>query len=135
MHQDNSMLSPEDLALIRVASEHVTKRYREGLTSIAGALRTKNGKIYTGTNLKYQIRNVSTCGGASAIHAALDDGEKEFDTLVEVKFIPETKQIIVVNACGQCRQLHNYNLPLNIIIDNSGKLEVVSAEQLLPYPF
>lgn len=133
--QDNSKLSPDDVELIQIASDHIKKRYEEGLTSIGAALRTKSGKIFTGSNLKYRIRNTCTCGGATAIHTALNDGEKELDTLVEIKYIPETDQYIVVNACGQCRQLHNYNLPLSVIIDNKGVLEVVPAEQLLPYPF
>lgn len=133
--QDQSKLRPEYIELIDIASEHIKKRYQEGLTSISGALRTKSGKIYTGTNLKYQVRNTSTCGGASAIHAALNDGEKDLETVVEVKYLPETDTLKVVNGCGQCRQLHNYNLPLGVIIDNKGVLEVVSAEVLMPFPF
>ena len=41
----------------------------------------------------------------------------------------------VVNGCGWCRQLFNYNAPLKVIIDNDGTLEKIEAEDLMPYAF
>lgn len=133
--QDQSELSPKDIELIEVASRHAKERFREDRTSIAGALRTKNGKIYTGINLKYRLRSISTCGEASALYAALNDGESKFDTLVGVKYFPETDSFEVMNGCGPCRQLYSCNLPISVIIDTGNKLEVVSAEKLLPYAY
>lgn len=133
--QDQSALSPQDIELIKVAGGHAKERFVEGLTTISGALRTKNGKIYTGINLKYRVRNASTCGEIMAIHAALNDGEKEFDTIVGVKYFPEADSFQVVNGCGLCRQLFNYNTPLHVIVDKAGKLEVVEASDLMPYAF
>lgn len=133
--QNLSALTPKDRELIEIASNHAKARFKAGLISIAGALRTKNGKIYTGINLKYRVRNTSTCAETMAIYTALNDGETEFDTVVGVKYYPETDSSEVVNGCGWCRQLFIYNTPLNVIIDNAGKLEVVKAESLLPYAF
>jgi cytidine deaminase len=133
--QDQSALSKQDIELIKVASEHAKARFQEDFISIAGALRTKSGKIYTGINLKYRVRNTSTCGEIMAIHAALNDGERDLDTIVGVKYFPETDSFGVVNGCGLCRQLYNYNSPLSAIIDDNGKLQVVPVEKLLPYAF
>lgn len=133
--QDKSKLGQVEVELIRIAGQHAKERFKEDFISIAGALRTKSGKIYTGINLKYRVRNASTCGEAMAIYAALNDGETEFDIVVGVKYFPETDSFEVVNGCGWCRQLFSYNTPLNVIVDNEGKLEIVKAEQLMPYAF
>lgn len=133
--QDTSKLSRADLQLIKIAGDHAKKRFKKDFISIAGALRTKSGKIYTGINLKYRVRNTSTCAETMAIYAALNDGETQFDTVVGVKYFPETDSFEVVNACGWCRQLYGYNTPLKIIIDNNGVLEVVGADRLMPYAF
>jgi cytidine deaminase len=133
--QDQSALDKKDIELIEIASKHAKERFQKDFISIAGALRTKNGKTYTGINLKYRVRNTSTCGETMAIYAALNDGENELDTVVGVKYFPGTDSFEVVNGCGWCRQLFSYNAPLNIIIDNEGKLEVVKAEELMPYAF
>lgn len=133
--QDKSKLSEADVELVKVAGDHAKERFKKDFISIGGALRAKSGKIYTGINLKYRVRNVSTCAEAMAIYAALNDGETEFDTIVGVKCFPETDSFEVVNGCGWCRQLFSYNTPLNVIIDNEGKLETVKAEQLMPFAF
>ncbi len=133
--QDTSQLSSKDIELVEIASKHAKERFQKDFISIAGALRTKSGKIYTGINLKYRVRNTSTCGETMAIYAALNDGERDFDTVVGVKYIDETDSFQVVNGCGWCRQLFSYNAPLNVIIDNDGVLEVVSAGKLMPYAF
>jgi cytidine deaminase len=133
--QITSALKPKDLALIEAASKHAKERFKEDFISIAGALRTRNEKIYTGINLKYRVRNTSTCGETMVIYAALNDGESEFDTIVGVKYFPESDSFEVVNGCGWCRQLFSYNAPLKVIVDNNGQLEVVKAEDLMPYAF
>jgi cytidine deaminase len=134
--QDKSKLNPADIELIRIAGAHAKERFQQDFISIGGALRTKSGKIYTGINLKYRVRNTSTCAETMAIYAALNDGEDQLDTVVGVKYFPESDSYQVVNGCGWCRQLFSYNTPLNVIIDNSkGGLEVVKAEDLMPYAF
>lgn len=133
--QDQSALTDKDIELIKIAGEHAKKRFKKDFISIGGALRTKSGKIYTGINLKYRVRNTSTCAETMAIYTALNNGETGFDTVVGVKYFPETDSFEVVNACGWCRQLYSYSTPLKIIIDNKGVLEIVDADQLMPYAF
>lgn len=133
--QDQSKLSPNDIELIKIAGNHAKERFEDDFISIAGALRTKSGKVYTGINLKYRVRNTSTCAETMAIYAALNDGEKEFDTVVGVKYLKDSDSFQVVNGCGWCRQLFSYNMPLTVITDNNGVLEAISADKLLPYAF
>jgi cytidine deaminase len=133
--QNLDSLSGADRELIRIAGEHAKARYKEYFISIGGALRTKSGQIYTGINLKYGVRNVSACAETMAIHKALDGGETNMDTVVGVKYFPETDSYEIVNGCGWCRQLFCYNAPLKIITSSNGKIEVREAEDLLPLAF
>lgn len=133
--QDLKNISEKDLQLIEVAKAHAKERYKKDFISIGGALRTKSGKIFTGTNTKYHVRNLSTCAEMMTIYKALDEGEEELDTVVGVRYVPESDSYMVVNGCGKCRQLFCYHLPLKVIIDNNGILEVVDAEKLLPFAF
>ena len=133
--QAQSKLNPSDIELVKIASNHAKKRFQKDFISIAGALRAKSEKIYTGINLKYIVRNASTCSEATAIYAALNDSEQEFDTVVGVKYLVKTDTFQVVNGCGWCQQLFSYNTPLNVIIDNDGVLEKISAKKLMPFAF
>lgn len=134
--QDSSQLSRVELDLIDLAGQHAKARFQKDFISIGGALLTKSGKIYTGINLKYRVRNTSTCAETMAIYAALNDGETDFDTVVGVKYFPEGDSFEVVNGCGWCRQLYLYNSPLKaIIVDDYGKLKCVEVSELLPYAF
>ncbi len=134
--QDISQLSQADIDLVTRAGQHAKERYQKDVISIGGAFRTQSGKIYTGINLKYRVRNTSTCAETMAIYGALNDGESEFDTIVGVKYFPDTDSFEVVNGCGWCRQLYQYNTPLNVIVvDDIHKLKVVEAAELLPFAF
>ena len=121
--QDLKNLLEKDKELIELTKNHIKKRYKEGFISIGGALRTKSGKIYTGTNTKYHVRNLSTCAEMCAIYKALDEGEEVFDTIVGVRYEKKKDIYRVVNGCGKCRQLYVYHKPLKVLIDNNSVIE------------
>ncbi len=133
--QDISKLSSKDQKLIQIAAAHAKKMFKEDSMSVGAALRTKSGKIYTGINLKYKVRTICICAEPVAIHTAINEGETEFDTVCGVKYVVETDSFVVMNSCGNCRQLYAYHKPLKVIIDNEGIAESVDAESLLPYSF
>jgi cytidine deaminase len=131
--QDTAHLSDKDIQLIEVAKKHIKKMFDDKLTTIAGALRTKSGKIYTGINLKYGARNVSMCAERIALFKALDDKEIP-DTIVGVKYFSETDSYEVQNTCGECRQVYLYN-NLKVVINDNGVLKVLTIQDLLPYSY
>ena len=45
------MLSDRDQELIAAASEAIKRRYRNDWQEVGAALRTRDGRIYTGVNL------------------------------------------------------------------------------------
>lgn len=131
--QDTSKLSKKDIQLVEVAKKHIKEMFDDERTTIAGALRTRSGKIYTGINLKYRTRNVSMCAERIALYQALN--EKEIpDTIVGVKYFPENDSYEIQNSCGECRQVYLYN-NLKVLTDVGGKVQVIDIKELLPYSY
>jgi len=133
--QDTTSLKSKERELLELAMKHVKERYQTERTSIAAVLLTKSGKIFTGINLKYQARGVSMCAARIALFSALDAGETEFSTLVEVKYFPETDSYEIMNSCGECRQVFLYCEPFDEIVSYEGKTHKVNTRELLPYSY
>jgi cytidine deaminase len=127
-------LSKIDLELIEFAKKHIKSHYLEGRHSIAGIVRCQSGKIYTGLNFKYKTRGISMCAERIAIFKAIEEGEI-LDTILGIKYSPETDTYEVMNSCGECRQVELYHAPLKVIVNEKGILKKVSIEELLPYAY
>ena len=91
-------LTEKDKKLIQVASTviHDNIDLYEKELIVGCALRMKSGKVYTGINIK---TSHSICAEQVAIGQALANGEREFDTIVAVKFDKEGDDR-VVSPCG-----------------------------------
>jgi cytidine deaminase len=101
---------------------------------VGSAIRTKAGNIYKGINIK---SSHSVCAEQVAIGQALANGEREFDTIVAVKFNKD-KKIRAISPCGLCRYiLDKLNMDINVIVEDekTGKVLKVKASELLPYPY
>jgi len=133
--QKTSRLSIADRALLEMAKKHIMLHYRDKVTSMAAALRTKNGKIFTSINVKYKPVWKCICAERVAIAKAIEAGEIEFDTIVTVKYEPETKEYFVVNMCGECRQVAIFYKGLKVLSVKKGPIESVSIEEVFPYPY
>ena len=130
-------LNKNDLELIQIASDTLMKNkdlYKDKNIIVASILKTANGNIYKGINLK---TSHSVCAEQVAIGQALVNGEREFDTIVTVKF-NQDKTIRVISPCGLCRYIiDDLDLNLNVIVEDekSGKPLKVKSTELLPYPY
>ncbi|MBI2051485.1 reverse transcriptase-like protein [Candidatus Roizmanbacteria bacterium] len=133
--QNVQNLSKKDVGLLEVAQKHAKKSYKSGQTTIAAALRTKNGNVYTGINIKYRVRNTSMCAERLAIFKAIEAGERNLDTIVGVKYFPKRDTYKIVVACGECRQVAAHHAPIKTIINNKGVTKIVSIEALLPHAY
>ncbi len=128
-------LSEKDTALLEIAKKHAKASFNSERTSIAAALRSKKGIIYTGVNIKYHVRNISMCAETLAVCKAVEAGDTELDTIVGVKYFPDTDSYEVLTGCGDCRQIEAYHAPLKSIISVNGELKLVEIEDLLPFAF
>jgi cytidine deaminase len=137
MKNGGFMLSKKDKELIEIASEVLEKNcdlYESRDLHVACALLAKSGKVYTGINIK---TSHSVCAEQVAIGQALTQGEREFDTIVAVKF-DDDNTIRVVSPCGLCRYIiNNLNLDMTVILEDvyHDRVLKVKSKDLLPYPY
>ena len=99
---------------------------------VGAALRTVEGKIYTGCNIESASYGLTVCAERVAIWKALSDCERDFTDLVVVV---DTEQL--TPPCGTCRQIiWEYCKQAKITLANlRGQSEVVDIRELLPKAF
>jgi cytidine deaminase len=121
-------MKEKDKALIEIARDLISKRYKEDRHHIAAALRTTSGKIFTGVHVEAYIGRITVCGEAIAIGAAATGGDTEIDTIVAVNELGA-----IVSPCGMCRELiSDYSNKAKVIIARNGQLIKVDVSELLP---
>ncbi len=98
---------------------------------VGAALRTKNGRIYTGVNVENAAYPHTMCAERVAIFKAVSEGESEFEVIA-----------VVTNnggsPCGGCRQvMAEFGLDTIVLIANGeGKLQKeMTVAELLPEAF
>jgi cytidine deaminase len=67
---------------------------------VGAAVRTAEGKIYTGSNIESASYGLTVCGERVAIWKALSEGERDF---VELAIVADTESL--TPPCGTCRQI------------------------------
>jgi cytidine deaminase len=99
---------------------------------VGAALRTKDGKVFTGCNVESASYGLTVCAERVAIWKALSEGERDFTNLVVVA---DTEQL--TPPCGTCRQIiWEFCKHATIVLANlRGQREEVSIKQLLPRAF
>lgn len=130
-------LTNSDQELITMATEIINENknlYSQKDMIVGSVVKTKSGKIYKGINIK---TSHSVCAEQVAIGQALANGERDFDTIVAVKF-NKGGAIRVVSPCGLCRYIiDKLDMDINVIVEDekTGKILKVKACELLPYPY
>jgi cytidine deaminase len=131
------MLSERDRELIAAASEAIKRRYRNDWQEVGAALRTRDGRIYTGVNLDAYLGRMAVCAEAVALGRAVTDvGETGIETIVAVRH-PDPEEpdqaIAVVSPCGSCRELiWDYDRNARVIVPGTHGPVVVGIRELLP---
>ena len=99
---------------------------------VGAAVRTKEGKIYTGCNIESASYGLTVCAERVAIWKALSEGERDFTNLA----VAVDTQVLTP-PCGTCRQIiWEYAKHADIVMVNvRGDREAVHIENLLPRAF
>ena len=98
---------------------------------VGAALRTMNGRIFTGVNIENAAYPHTICAERVAIFKAVSEGEKEFEVI----------SVVTDNGgspCGGCRQvMAEFGLDTIVLMaDGSGKLiKESTVHELLPEAF
>lgn len=99
---------------------------------VGAALKTKEGKIYTGCNIESATYGLTMCAERTAIWKAVSEGETEFS---EIAVVADTEEL--TPPCGSCRQIiWEFCGDIPIIFSNlNGKAETIKMSELLPRAF
>ena len=99
---------------------------------VGAALRTKEGKVFTGCNVESASYGLTVCAERVAIWKALSEGERDFTDLV---IVADTEQL--TPPCGTCRQIiWEFCKHAKITLANlRGQREEVDIRELLPKAF
>ena len=99
---------------------------------VGAALRTEEGKIFTGCNIESASYGLTVCAERVAIWKALSECERDFTDLV---IVVDTEQL--TPPCGTCRQLiWEYCKQAKITLANlRGQRQEVNIRDLLPLAF
>ena len=99
---------------------------------VGAAVRTENGKIYTGCNIESASYGLTVCAERVAIWKALSEGERHF---TELAVVADTESL--TPPCGTCRQIiWEFAKSASIIFANlKGETETFQIRDLLPRAF
>ena len=99
---------------------------------VGAAVRTKDGKIYTGCNIETASFSPTICAERVAIWKAVSESEKEF---TEIAVVADTEEL--TPPCGVCRQIiWEFCGDIPVIFANlQGKDEIIQMKELLPRAF
>jgi len=99
---------------------------------VGAALKTDEGKVYTGCNVESARYGLTVCAERVAIWKALSEGERHFS---ELAIVADTESL--TPPCGTCRQIiWEFAKNATIVLGNlHGATQVVSIKELLPRAF
>ena len=99
---------------------------------VGAAVRSENGKIYTGCNIESASYGLTVCAERVAIWKALSEGERHF---TELAVVADTETL--TPPCGTCRQIiWEFARGATIVFANlKGESETFQMAELLPRAF
>ncbi len=99
---------------------------------VGAAVKTENGKIYTGCNIENASYGLTICAERVAIFKAISEGETEFS---EIAVVADTEEL--TPPCGACRQIiWEFCGDVPVICANlKGDVETMPMNELLPKAF
>ncbi|HVZ09889.1 cytidine deaminase [Rhodopila sp.] len=132
-------LSDDDHALIAAANAVLERHYRPFWHTVAAAIRSQDGRIWTGIHLGTTVGRLAICAEAVALGRAVLEGDGSIATAVAVRHPkPEEadRELAVVSPCGGCREMIMDHAPeARIILQDSGSLIKLPIRSLLVLPY
>jgi cytidine deaminase len=124
-------LSADEQALVEAARAVRARSYSPySHYAVGAAVLTKNGRIFTGTNVENASYSLTICAERAAIFKAVSEGERDFGSIAVVTENGGT-------PCGACRQVMAEFAPnLRVIIADAHTVRsVFTLPELLPNSF
>ena len=132
-------LSTDDLALIDAARGVLKRHYRPFWHTVAAAIRSRDGRVWTGLHLGATVGRLSVCAEAVALGRAIMESDGTVEVAVAVRHPkPDEgdRDIAVVSPCGACREmLLDYDPDAAVIVGGPLSLARMPIRDLLPTPY
>jgi cytidine deaminase len=133
-------LTAEDEALVEAARTVLARHYKPVWHMVAAALRSRDGRIWTGLHLGATVGRMQVCAEVTALGRAILEGDGSIDCMVAVrhpKAEEAVRDIAVVPPCGACREmLTDFDASASVIVPaGNGTLLRVPVRSLLPLPY
>ena len=132
-------LTDADHELVAAANDVLARAYRPFWHTVAAAIRSRDGRVWTGVHLGTTVGRLSVCAEPIAFGRAVLDGDGTIDTIVAVRHPkPEEtdRELAVVSPCGACRELVvDYSPQARVILKGPEGLLKVLVRLLLPSPY
>jgi cytidine deaminase len=119
--------------LIEKAIEAREKAYVPYSNFLVGAaVKTKEGKIFTGCNIESASFTPTICAERTALSKAISEGHKEIEAIAVVGSFEE-----YTFPCGVCRQfIVEFGKDIKIIVaKNTDEYKIYQISDLLPHSF
>lgn len=99
---------------------------------VGAALKTKDGRIFTGCNIENASYGLTMCAERVAVFKAVSEGETEFESIAVVA---DTERL--TPPCGPCRQIiWEFCGDIPVTMANlKGATETMQMSELLPRAF
>jgi len=135
----NVTLTDGDHELIAAANALLERHYRPFWHMVAAAIRSLDGRIWTGLHIGTTVGRLSVCAEAVAYGRALLDGDGTIRTAVAVRHPKpdeENRELAVVPPCGACREMILDHAPdARVIVNGADGLIKLPIRILLPFPY
>ena len=114
----------------------MARHYKTFWHTVAAAIRSRDGRIWTGLHIGTTVGRLAVCAEAVALGRALLEGDGTIATAVAVRHPkPEEtdRELAIVPPCGACREMILDHCPDALVI-LPGKLKR-PIRDLLPMPY
>jgi cytidine deaminase len=132
-------LSVADLALVEAARGVLRSHYKPFWHMVAAALRSRDGRVWTGLHLGATVGRMQICAEAVALGRTMLEGDGTVECAVAVrhpKSHENSQELAVVPPCGGCREMLMDFDPLAwVIVPVGDELRRVPVRSLLPLPY
>lgn len=138
-------LDADDHALIAAARAAMRAHYRPFWHTVAAALRSSDGRIFTGLHLGATVGRLAICAeavalGRAVLEGGIGPGGPRIVAAVAVRHPkPDeaAREIAVVSPCGACREMLTDHAPGAMIIVPGADGAAVKTDlaTLLPLPY
>jgi cytidine deaminase len=132
-------LDAADEELVAAARAAIERHHRPFWHTVAAAIRSRDGRIWTGLHLGATVGRLAVCAEPVALGRAILEGDGTVATAVAVRHRkPEEGPGApdIVSPCGACRELLMDHAPdAKVIVPGPGGPEKRPVRDLLPLPY